>query len=175
VAPSFYDFLFTNRLTLAVLLFLKELLRCRKIYMAMEKGFGAYNGHLLLTAFIGTCGPCGGGFIKQSMALARVSSIGGSNTSFAIATKCSAFFSVLYTLEKSGLLVKLWKTVSRPQIILIQTPFMFSQAFLAKCGYKFDPFALPEKVLCEVFFSMGRDLTPEKKVEKKSKKSKKND
>merc|ERR1712227_11935 len=31
VAPSFYDFLFTNRLTFAVLLFLKELLRCRKI------------------------------------------------------------------------------------------------------------------------------------------------
>ena len=158
VAPSFYDFLFTNRLTLAILLFLKELLRCRKIYMAMEKGYGAYNGHLLLTAFIGTCGPCGGGFIKQVQKLiemyVRVKIHfsqwpwqGWAPSAHLIralqrkvlcsrpfhdydfsATKCSAFFSVLYTLEKSGVLVKLWNTATRPQIILIQTLFMFSQA-----------------------------------------------
>ena len=43
--------------------------------------------------------------------------------------------------------------------------------FMAKCNKSFDPFALPEKILCEVFFTMGRDLPP-KAATKETKKSK---
>jgi len=163
-APGVYDFIFSNKFILLVLLFLKECLRCRKLYTALDKGIAAYDGHLLLSVVVGTSGACGGGFIKHGMALYRNDKI---NSSFASATKCSAFFTMFYMLAKMEILTSL----DQFDIIAVQTLFMTFHQFMAKCNKSFDPFALPEKILCEVFFTMGRDLPP-KAATKETKKSK---
>jgi len=153
--PGFFDFIFTSKPILFVLLGLKETLRCRKLYLAMDKGAAAYDNHLLLSVAIGTSGACGGGFIKHAMALFKNEK---TQSSFAPATKCSVFFTALYMLQKMEII-----EYRRIDIILLQSIAMTAIQFSAVLGRPIDPFAAPEKIACQVFFSMGRDLETKKK------------
>ena len=49
----------------------KELLRCKKIYAAVDKASAAYDGHLFCTIFIGVMGACGGGIVKYGIACVK--------------------------------------------------------------------------------------------------------
>lgn len=160
--PGLFDFIFTSKPILFVLLGLKETLRCRKLYVALDKGAAAYDNHLLLSIAIGTSGACGGGFIKHAMALFKNEK---TLSSFAPATKCSLFFTSLYMAQKVALITE----YRRIDIILVQSVTMTLIQFMGVLGHPIDPFAAPERIFSEVFFSMGRDLTPPATKEQKKK------
>ena len=71
------DKIFANKITVFILLWGKELLRCKKLYSAVDKAAASYGNHVILTACIGAMGACGGGVINHAIACVKnnVSSI----------------------------------------------------------------------------------------------------
>jgi len=176
VAPDLIDSIFKNKITLFILLCGKELLRCKKIYAAVDKGSASYDNHFLLTVVIGSMGACGGGFIKHAISLVKNNNFSSTDSSCSSVTKMTCLFSSIYAMEKFGMLGPFdvyIKNLNRSKLILIQFITMTIKVFSDKCGHELDPFKLPEKIISEIFIKMGRDL--EIQVDDKKSKKKKNE
>lgn len=165
--PNVFDSIVNFPIVLPLLLAAKELLRCKKIYSAVDKSIAAYDSSFFLAVLIGTCGACGGGFINHAIASLSSKTVSQVNHKTAAVTKFTFAFAILHTI--AGLGIELFPSsnfafhLTRQNLIFVQTAIMAPIMIGAKFGYELDPFKPIQDVASEVFIKMGRELDVKKK------------
>ncbi|CAG5102417.1 Oidioi.mRNA.OKI2018_I69.chr1.g291.t1.cds [Oikopleura dioica] len=126
-----FEKLCSNKISLFILAFFKELFRAKKVLYAAEIGFVVYNGNLLLSILLGLVGAMGCEFILNlgsSLSSAQEKQIEKLTPSDF--TKMAFFFSSLHVFALSGCEIAPGKNM----IITCQALLMFALAFLSKIG-----------------------------------------
>ncbi|CAK8680754.1 trimeric intracellular cation channel type B-A-like [Clavelina lepadiformis] len=171
-ADLFHSFLQPTPVKI-VFLFLKEMLRTRKIMKGVALAREVYPSSLLLCTALGMLGACGGGFIKNTALLLRATWNQESikTFSFSVISKCCLLFAALYNLQLDGQC-----PFSAKVIALLQTTTMFSVVVGALFGFQLDFFSPLEGTLSSTFVNYSAFSSSEQskgdESESKSKKKK---